>query len=152
MWTLRSRWQRAQSVHSLMFSLVSGRSLNVERGAQPGRRPHLGESQASGVSRSAPLAEGGLLPPRAAELRRNPPPRVARRSEPVLGELAQPQRVAGLHRSPLPGSVLEGALKRSEGPRNLGPPKVVDVRRSAARPSHRKRAGPASRNPLWEVR
>src|SRR6185436_15838820 len=107
-----------------MFSLASGRSLNVERAAQPGRKPRLVEPPASGAKQSVPQVADGLLLPQPAELRENLRPSVERRSELARGKLAPPLRPADPH-GRLLASVLKGALKRSEAPRNPGPPKLM---------------------------
>src|SRR6185503_5307095 len=116
-----------------MFSLANGRSLNVKRGAQPGRKPRLGKPPASGARQSVPLVADGLLLAQAAGLRDDPRPSGQRRSGLARGKLAQPPRLAGPHGSLLLASALEGASKQSEAPRSPGPPKRVDAHRSAAR-------------------
>jgi len=91
-----------------------GRSLNVGRGAQPGRRPRLAELRASGRSRIVPLAPED--PPRrhVVEAQENPQP---------SGDLAQaervPPRLANPHARPLLANGQEGLLKPSEAKRNL---------------------------------
>src|SRR6185369_8978408 len=111
-----------------MFSLASGRSLNVERAAQPGRKPRLGEPPASGAKQSVPQVADGLLLPQPAELRENLRPSVERRSEVARGGLAPPLRPAGPQGRPPLSSVLEEAALK-------------------LRSNHRKGAGPASPRP-----
>src|SRR5689334_10422078 len=108
---LRSKWQRARSVHSLMFSLASGRSLDVVRGAQPGRKPRPGEPPASGARQSVPLVADGLLLPQDAELRENQRLVGERRSGLTQKELVPARRAGGLLGRLLLISVLEGALE-----------------------------------------
>jgi hypothetical protein len=100
---------------------------------RPPFRPAL---PASGARRSVPLVADGLLP-QAAEVRENQRAVGERRSGLAQGELAPPRRPAGPHGRPLLASVLEGALKRSEAPRNLGeqslggPPGVAHAEQQA---------------------
>src|SRR4029450_7829644 len=130
---LRSRWQRAPSVRSLVLSQANGRSPAPLGEAQEGRRLLLREPPASGARPSVPLVADGLLLPQAAEVRENQRAAGERRSDLAQGELVPPLRLAGLHERLLLASVLEGALKRSEAPRNPGPLKLVEGQPSAAR-------------------
>jgi hypothetical protein len=89
------------------------------------------EGVSSAATRIAEAATGTTKSPKGGEgvrpPRKLPPAEAGLRS----GGQRRSPRLAGPH-ARLLVSVLDEALKRSEAPRSLGPPKVVDVQPSAA--------------------
>jgi len=121
------------AVGSFVGALTGERKKSTPLGeAQERRGRFLRELPASGVRRSVPVLADGLLLPQAEEVRKNLRAVGERRSSLAQGELAPPLRPAGPHGRPVLASVLEGALKRSEAPRNPRPPKVAVEQPSAA--------------------